>query len=417
MTARPGDATATPVPGPLDGVVVADFSRVLAGPYATMLLADLGATVVKVERPDGGDETRAWGPPWSGGLSTYFQAVNRNKLSMVCDLSSADGRAAALDLCRRADVVVENFRTGTMDRLGLGAHQVRAANPRAVYCSITGFGSGAGADLPGYDFLIQAVGGLMSITGPDAGAVGGPERGGVGDPTKTGVAVVDVITGLHALVGILAALRHRDATGNGQLVEVNLLTSLLSGLVNQVSGYLNAGVVPYALGNGHPSIAPYELVQAQDRPLALAVGNDRQFAALCAELGLNRLADDPRFATNAARVEHRGELVALLNQALAGAPADHWAERLMARAVPCGPVNTIDQAVRLAERLGLEPCVDIHDGESADHGDGGSEGRISRQIRHPISFSVTAPRYALPPQTWERVQRLEDVLPLLPPRA
>lgn len=414
------DDAAAPVPGPLDGVVVADFSRVLAGPYATMLLADLGATVVKIERPGGGDETRAWGPPWSGGLSTYFQAVNRNKVSAVCDLASDDGRAAALELCRRADVVVENFRTGTMDRLGLGAQRVRAANPRAVYCSITGFGPGAGADLPGYDFLIQAVGGLMSITGA-AGETAGDDTagGGAGGPTKTGVAVVDVITGLHALVGILAALRHRDATGEGQVVEVNLMTSLLSGLVNQASGYLNAGVVPHALGNRHPSIAPYELLQAQDRPLALAVGNDRQFAALCAELGLDRLADDPRFATNAARVEHRGVLIPLLNQALAAAPADHWAERLMARAVPCGPVNTLDQAVDLAERLGLEPWVEIRDDENRGDDDGlergERRGRVSRQIRHPISFSATAPTYRLPPPTWEQVRRLEDVLPLLPP--
>ncbi|HEX8133592.1 MAG TPA: CoA transferase, partial [Actinomycetes bacterium] len=222
--------------GPLAGVVVADFSRVLAGPYATMLLADMGATVVKVERPDGGDDTRAWGPPWSDGLSTYYQAVNRNKRSVVCDLSSPEDRRAALALCRRADVVVENFRAGTMRRLGLGPAEVLAVNPRVVYCSITGFGPGAGADLPGYDLLLQAVGGLMSVTGQP------------GEPTKVGVAVVDVIAGLHALAGILAALRHRDATGQGQHLQVNLLTSLLSGLVNQVSGFLNAGTVPRALG-------------------------------------------------------------------------------------------------------------------------------------------------------------------------
>jgi crotonobetainyl-CoA:carnitine CoA-transferase CaiB-like acyl-CoA transferase len=380
--------------GPLAGVVVADFSRVLAGPYATMLLADLGATVVKVERPDGGDDTRAWGPPWSDGLSTYFQAVNRNKRSVVCDLSSPSDRRAALALCRRADVVVENFRAGTMRRLGLGPAEVLAVNPRVVYCSITGFGPGAGADLPGYDLLLQAVGGLMSVTGQP------------GEPTKVGVAVVDVIAGLHALAGILAALRHRDATGQGQHLQVNLLTSLLSGLVNQVSGFLNAGTVPRALGNRHPSIAPYELVRAADRPLVLAVGNDRQFAALCGELGVARLATDPRFATNAGRVEHREALVALLNQALATAAAEEWVRRLAARGVPCGTVNGIDEAVELAARLGLEPVVEVAD----------DRGRVSRQARHPVWFSATPATYRLAPPAWDQVLPIGEALSLLPPR-
>jgi crotonobetainyl-CoA:carnitine CoA-transferase CaiB-like acyl-CoA transferase len=379
--------------GPLAGVVVADFSRVLAGPYATMLLADMGATVVKVERPGGGDDTRAWGPPWSDGLSTYFQAVNRNKRSVVCDLSSPSDRRAAQALCGRADVVVENFRAGTMHRLGLGPAEVLAVNPRAVYCSITGFGPGAGADLPGYDLLLQAVGGLMSITGQPGG-----------EPTKVGVAVVDVIAGLHALAGILAALRHRDATGQGQHLQVNLLTSLLSGLVNQVSGFLNAGTVPRALGNRHPSIAPYEVVSAADRPLVLAVGNDRQFAALCGELGVGELATDPRFATNAGRIEHREALVARLNQALATAAADEWVRRLVARGVPCGTVNGIDEAVELAARLGLEPVVEVAD----------DQGRVSRQARHPVWFSATPATYRLPPPTWDQVLPIADALSLLP---
>jgi crotonobetainyl-CoA:carnitine CoA-transferase CaiB-like acyl-CoA transferase len=368
--------------------VVADFSRVLAGPYATMLLADLGATVVKVERPPDGDDTRAWGPPWSGGLSTYFQAVNRNKRSVACDLADAADLAAAQALCRRADVVVENFRSGTMDRLGLGYDEVRRANPGVVYCSISGFGPAAGADLPGYDFLVQAVGGLMSVTGEDGGA-----------PTKVGVAVVDVITGLHALSGILAALRHRDRTGQGQRVEVNLLTSLLSGLVNQVSGFLNTGAVPRPMGNRHPSIAPYELVHAADRPLALAVGNDRQFAALVAELGLGHLAADGRFATNAARVANRDELLALLNGALRAAGAAEWVRRLTTRGVPCGPVNGIDEAIELATELGLEPCVEVSD----------VDGRVSRQVRHPISFSRTPASYRLAPPTWAQVHPAGDL--------
>jgi crotonobetainyl-CoA:carnitine CoA-transferase CaiB-like acyl-CoA transferase len=320
--------------------------------------------------------------------------VNRNKRSVACDLSSPGDRRAALELCGRADVVLENFRAGTMERLGLGPADVLAVNPRVVYCSITGFGPGEGADLPGYDILLQAVGGLMSITG-EAG----------GDPMKVGVAVVDVVAGLHALAGILAALRHRDATGEGQHLQVNLMTSLLSGLVNQVSAYLNAGTVPRALGNSHPSIAPYEVVRARDRPLVLAVGNDRQFAALCDELGVGRLASDPRFASNAGRVEHREALVALLNQALATAAADEWVRRLAARGVPCGTVNGIDEAVELAARLGLEPVVAVRD----------DQGRVSRQARHPIWFSATPATYRLAPPTWDQVLRIEDVVSLLPP--
>jgi crotonobetainyl-CoA:carnitine CoA-transferase CaiB-like acyl-CoA transferase len=373
-------------PGPLSGIVVADFSRVLAGPYATMLLADMGATVEKLERPPHGDDTRDWGPPWTDGLSTYFQAVNRNKRSVACDLADPVDLAAARALCERADVVVENFRAGTMDRFGLGYGQIAAANPGVVYCSVSGFGAGDGADLPGYDFLVQAVGGLMSITGEDGGG-----------PTKVGVAVVDVVTGLHALAGILAALHHRDRTGQGQRVEVNLLTSLLSGLVNQVSGYLNAGAVPGPMGNRHPSIAPYELVRAADRPLALAVGNDRQFAALAAELGIGWVADDPRFATNAARVAHRDALLPLLDAAFGTAGAAEWVRRLTARGVPCGPVNRIDEAVEFAARLGLEPCVELSD----------VDGRVSRQVRHPIAFSRTPASYRTAPATWSHVRPLE----------
>lgn len=379
--------------GALDGVLVADFSRVLAGPYATMLLADLGATVVKIERPGAGDETRTWGPPWSGDVSTYFQAINRNKRSVTCDLSVEADRRAATALCDRADVVVENFRTGTMDRFGLGAAEVLERNPRAVYCSITGFGSGLGADLPGYDVLLQAVGGLMSVTGPEDG-----------EPTKVGVAVVDVITGLHAHAGVLAALRHRDRTGEGQRIEVNLLSCLLSGLVNQVSGYLNAGVVPRAMGNRHPSIAPYEVLAAKDRPLVLAVGNDRQFAALWNELGL---PPDERFATNADRVKHRDALLEALTTVLTTAPAQHWVSRLTARGVPCGLVNGIDEAVELAAGLDLSPTVDLR----------GGDGRVSTQIRHPVDFSATPPTYELPPPTWDEVRpitELQEVLRNLP---
>ncbi|MFC8869042.1 CaiB/BaiF CoA transferase family protein [Streptomyces sp. NPDC057148] len=354
----------------LRGVRIADFSRVLAGPYATMLLADLGADVVKVERPGTGDDTRAWRPPAdASGTSTYFLGVNRNKRSVTLDLATDEGRDRARELIAGADVVVENFRPGTMEKLGLGHEELRAADPRLVYCSVTGFGTGAGAGLPGYDLLVQAVGGLMSVTGePD------------GEPTKTGVALVDVITGLHATVGILAALRHRERTGEGQLVEVSLLGSLLSAMANQASGYVAAGAVPGRLGNAHPSIAPYETFHTADRPIALAVGNDRQFAALTALLGVPELADDPRFRTNPDRVAHRRELRSLLQDRLCARGADHWAGVLPAAGVPAGPVNALDEAFAYAGRLGVEAVVDV----------GGT-----RQVAHPIRLAATPARYRL----------------------
>lgn len=354
--------------GPLQGIVVADFSRVLAGPYATMLLGDLGAEVIKVERPGQGDDTRAWGPPYTEqGQSTYFAGVNRNKSTRALDLGTPEGRAAARDLALSADVVIENFKPGALDRMGLGYDALAAANPRLVYCSITGFGAGAGRDLPGYDLLVQAMGGLMSVTGP-----------GPGQPTKAGVALVDVITGLHAAVGILAALRHRDATGQGQRVEVNLLSSLLSALVNQASGYVAAGVVPGILGNAHPSIAPYEVFATADRPLVIAVGNDGQFGTLVAVLGAPELAADPDYATNPARVVHRDQLKARLEGLLASKGADEWQREITAAGVPCGPINDLAQAFALATELGLEPVVEV-------------EGTPT--VAHPITLSRTPATY------------------------
>jgi crotonobetainyl-CoA:carnitine CoA-transferase CaiB-like acyl-CoA transferase len=366
----------------LRGVRIADFSRVLAGPYATMLLADLGAEVVKVERPGTGDDTRAWRPPAdASGTSTYFLGVNRNKRSVALDLTTDEGRERARTLIARSDVVVENFRPGTMEKLGLGHEELLAADPRLVYCSVTGFGTGAGAALPGYDLLVQAVGGLMSVTGePD------------GEPLKTGVALVDVITGLHAVVGILAALRHRERTGRGQHVEVSLLGSLLSAMANQSSGYVSAGVVPGRLGNAHPSIAPYETFPTADRPIALAVGNDRQFAALAALLGRPELADDERFRTNPDRVAHRSALRPLLEDLLRTRTADHWAGVLPAAGVPAGPVNALDEAFDYAERLGVEAVVDV----------GGT-----RQVAHPIRLGATPAQYLLaPPELGEHTEEV-----------
>ncbi|WP_432191918.1 CaiB/BaiF CoA transferase family protein [Streptomyces sp. bgisy027] len=365
--------------GALDGLRIADFSRVLAGPYATMLLGDLGADVIKVERPGTGDETRAWHPPAdSDGASTYFLSVNRNKRSVVLDLTTEACREQARALVAECDVVVENFRPGTMERLGLGHEELRARHPELIYCSISGFGSGAGAAIPGYDLLVQAVGGLMSVTGTADG-----------EPVKAGVALVDVITGLHASLGILAALRHRDATGEGQRVEVNLLGSLLSAMVNQASAFAVAGVVPGRMGNAHPSIAPYETLPTADRPLALAVGNDRQFAALAEAVGDPALALDDRFRTNADRVAHRAELRDILTKRLSAEGADRWSTVLLAAGVPAGPVNTLDEAFAYAQRLGLPGTVDI----PAD----GEEGRPSRQVAHPIALSRTPAQYRLPP--------------------
>jgi crotonobetainyl-CoA:carnitine CoA-transferase CaiB-like acyl-CoA transferase len=359
-------------PGALDGVRVADFSRVLAGPYATMLLADLGAEVVKVERPGTGDDTRAWGPPWDArGSSTYFLGVNRNKRSVALDLKDPGDLDRAKGLVRRADVVVENFIPGTLDALGLGYDDVRPHNPGVVYLSISGFGSAAGAALPGYDLLVQAMGGLMSVTGPAPG-----------EPTKVGVALVDVVTGLHAAIGVLAALRHRERTGVGQRVVVNLLSSQLSALVNQASGYVVAGAVPAILGNRHPSIAPYQTVRAADRPFVLAVGNDGQFRSLATVLGLPGLADDPLFASNPRRVANREALGAVLDEVLAARPAALWVERLTAAGVPCGPINDVAEAVTLASALGLEPVADAAG---------------TPTVANPIRLSATPVTYRLPP--------------------
>lgn len=357
--------------GPLEGVLVADFSRVLAGPYATMLLGDLGARVVKVEPPHG-DDTRHWGPPWTAdGESTYYHSINRNKSSLVLDLRDPGDHALARRLAARADVLIENFRSGTMERLGLGYDDVRADNPGVVYCSITGFGSAAGAGIPGYDLVVQAVSGLISLTGTDTDHL-----------TKTGIATADVLTGLHSALGILAALRHRDRTGIGQRVETNLLSSMLSGLVNFGGAWTLAGEVGRAMGIKHPGIAPYEPFPTADRPLVIAAGNDGLFRRLCGCLGLAHLPDDPRFATNGSRVEHRDALAALLGPVLLGDGADAWFAKLTDAGVPCGPINDVAQGMQLAASLGLDPVVDA----------GGSA-----QVANPLRFSATPVEYRTAP--------------------
>lgn len=364
---------------PLSSLRILDFSRVLAGPFATMLLGDLGAEVLKVERPGTGDDTRAWGPPYdTRGEATYFQAVNRNKRSIALDLSDPADLARARTLAGESDVVVENFRPGLMEGFGLGYEQLRGDNPSIIYCSITGFGRAEGAELPGYDLLVQALGGLMSITGtPD------------GEPQKVGVALVDVLAGLFATVGILTAIRHRDQTGEGQRVDVDLLSSLLAALVNQASGYTIAGVTPVRAGNAHPSIAPYALFRAADQDLVLAVGNDRQFATLCTVLGAPELAQDARFLDNRERVRHRTSLQAELETRLARRPAAAWAAELTLARVPAGVVNDVAGAFSLAAALGLNPIVEVP----------GEDGEVTRLVRNPIGLSATPPTYrSAPPQ-------------------
>lgn len=302
-------------------------------------------------------------------MATYFNAVNRNKRSVTLDLTDPDDREHARSLVARADIVVENFRPGTMEKLGLGYDDLRAIRPDLIYCSITGFGRDGGAELPGYDLLVQAVGGLMSVTGTEPG-----------DPTKAGVALVDVLAGLHALSGILAALAHRDRTAVGQRVDTNLFSVLLSSMVNQASGYLGAGAVPQIMGNRHPSISPYQTFDTADRPIAVAVGNDKQFRSFSAAIGEPQLAQDPRFATNPDRVAHRDALCAIIETALKRHGADHWYAALTAASVPAGPINDLSEAFAFAHRLGLEATVAV-------------PGTPTPQVANPITLSATPVTY------------------------
>ena len=329
----PPDPTALP----LAGIRVVDLSRVLAGPYATMTLADLGADVVKVEHPRGGDETRSWGPPFTGGESAYFLSVNRSKRSVALDLKDPEGRELALALCAGADVVIENFRFGGAKRLGVDYEAVRERRVDVVYCTISGFGARAPRDRPGYDFTLQAESGLMSITG-DAD----------GEPTKVGVAVVDVLTGLNAATAILAALHRRSRTGEGELIEVSLLDSAFAALVNVAAGALVTGQEPARYGNAHPSIVPYQPFHTGDGLLAVAAANDGLFVRLCEAIERPELAADERYVTNDARVRNRDALVAELEGIFAARTTDEWLGRLLAAGVPCGEIRGVHDALQLA---------------------------------------------------------------------
>ena len=330
----------TEAPAPLSGIRVLDLSRVLAGPLCTMTLGDLGADVIKVERPGTGDDTRHWGPPFAGDDAAYFLSLNRNKRSVMIDLKSREGTDAIRRLAQGSDVVVENFRPGLMADLGLPLDGLRRADPRLVTCSLTAFTPGVTADTerPGYDIIVQALSGLMSITG---------ERDG--EPTKAGVALLDVVTGLYATVGIMAALYERERTGRGRHVEVSLFDASLSAMVNQAANFLIGGVVPKAMGSQHPNIVPYQVFQAADRPFILAAGNDRLFQRTCAVIDHSALADDARFSTNEERVRHRDELIPVLAGAFAARPASAWLDALDAAGVPCAPVRNMEEVFRSPE--------------------------------------------------------------------
>ena len=376
MSATPDSTTNHPPGrrGPLDGIRVADLSRVLAGPYCSMLLADMGATVIKVESP-AGDDTRTWAPPEKDGISTYYLSINRNKRSIVLDLKNPDDLAVAKSLLRRADIALENFKPGGIDRLGLGYDDVKGDNPGLIYLSISGFGTAEGASLPGYDLVAQAVSGLMSLTGePDGPAL------------RAGISVFDVMTGLHGLIGVLAALNQRSETGLGQHIEVNLLSSAMSGLVNQTAAFTAGGVVPRRMGNAHPSVYPYQTMPTKDRDVIITAANDRQFASLCEVIGIPDAATDERFARNADRTANRDQLHPMLVEALSQWSADDLFIALNAAGVPCGPINSIGEGVELAERLGLAPRVTLGEGD-----------REVDLVRNPISFSGSEVAYRLPP--------------------
>lgn len=359
---------------PLDGLLVADLSRVLAGPYCSMLLADMGATVIKVESSLG-DDTRTWMPPVKDDVSTYYMSINRNKKSIVLDFGDPDDLALVKKLVARADICLENFKVGSLKKFGLDYESVSVDNPSLIYLSISGFGTAGGASLPGYDLIVQAVSGLMSLTGePD------------GPPFRAGISVFDVMTGLHGLIGVLAALNNRHNTGRGQHVEVNLLATAMSGLVNQTAAYTAAGVVPFRMGNAHPSLFPYEALPTKDRDLIITAGNDKQFRSLCQVLGIEQVADDPRFAVNADRTKNREELRPLLVEKLRQWMSDDLFIALNKVGVPCGPINSIGDGVELAERLGLRPRVTVGEGD-----------REVTLVRNPITFSDGELEYRLPP--------------------
>ena len=387
----------------LEGVRVLDLSRILAGPWATQVLADFGADVIKVERPGVGDDTRSWGPPYlkdaAGNDTTesaYYLCANRGKRSVAIDFTSAEGQALIRELVTRCDVLVENYKVGGLKKYGLDFASLHAINPTLVYCSITGYGQdGPYAQRAGYDAAIQAIGGLMSVTGEPDGAPGA-------GPQKVGVAATDLMTGMYAATAILAALRHAERTGVGQQIDLALLDTQVAWLANQASNYLIGGVVPTRQGTAHPNIVPYQVMPAADGYFMLAVGNDGQFARLCQVIGEPQLARDPRYASNNARVAHRGELVPLLQAILRTRPAAEWLELLEQAVVPANPVNRIDQVFDDAQVQARGLRIEL------PHAGGGKVA----MVRNPLKFSATPLQYtqAAPVLGQHTAEVLEELL-------
>ena len=378
-------------PQALEGLRIIDFSRVLAGPLATMVLGDLGADVVKVEHPDGGDDTRTWGPPFAMGTSTYFLGLNRNKRSITLDLSGADDLEVARNLCLRADVVVDNFRSGTMSEWGLDFHALAEERPDIVTCSITGFGNATPhPKRAGYDLIVQAASGIMSLTGPEDGP-----------PYKVGVALLDKITGLYAAIAILSAIRHRDRTGDGQPIEISLMEAALASLLNSASSFIGTGMVPRRTGNRHPSIAPYQPFETQDGTIVVAAGSEKIWHTLCTVVDREDLKTDPRFITNEARVEHVDDLEEQLTLAFRSDSSASWIKRLRESGIPAGQINDIAQAFDEAAELNLNP-IDTLVGEA---------GNEFRSVRSPMNLGVSPPSVRIrPPDLGEHDNEIRSAL-------
>lgn len=377
--------------GALSHIRVLDLSRILAGPWCGQLLGDLGAEVIKIERPDGGDDTRSWGPPFLQGKSdgdatgdaAYFLCANRNKKSVTVDFTRPEGQKIIVELASKSDVVIENFKVGGLQAYGLDYESLKAVNPGIVYCSITGFGqTGPYAKRPGYDFLIQAMGGLMSITGRKTGEPGA-------GPQKVGVALTDILTGLYGSVGILAALAHRDRTGEGQHIDMALLDVQVACLANQSMNYLVSGTAPIPLGNSHPNIVPYQDFPTADGHMIIAVGNDTQFTRLCDVLGAPALAIDDRFVTNRARVENREALIPQLNELTIKLKTTDWVSKLEAVSVPCGPINDMDAVFKDPQVVARGTKIELPHAHSG----------VAPSVANPIRMSATPVSYhSAPPE-------------------
>jgi crotonobetainyl-CoA:carnitine CoA-transferase CaiB-like acyl-CoA transferase len=355
--------------GALEGIKILDLTRVLAGPYCTMILGDLGADVIKVEAPGGSDETRFWGPPYQKGVSAYYLCANRNKRSITVNLKTEEGREIIRKMAKEVDVLIHNFKTGSMDKWGLDYGSLKIINPRLIFCSITGFGeTGPFRYLPGYDYIIQGMSGLMSITGSE-------ESG----PTKIGVAMVDILTGLYSAIAIEAALFEREKSGQGQKIDMSLLDSAVSSLANVASNYLTSGAIPQRLGNNHPNIVPYSTFTALDGEMIISVGNNRQFANLCEVLEISEIEDDKKFCTNDARVENRLELKMIIETQLKLKSINEWLELFTVKNIPCGPIYTMDQVFDHQQILAREMVVQV------DHPEAG----MVKLVGSPIKLSRT----------------------------